>query len=147
MPARDTIAAERHIKFRILASTLIAFGLLANFYTSYTLVPAKIGDWINLTTGGFFALLLMLMLANGQEHWWSNVPGVQRLTGDESTVDNRRRAQSFGFWMALVFGGAVALTSLWLPMPGYKAAQLVATLALAAAALRFAGLEQRALNP
>ncbi len=28
MPS-DTVQAERHIKFRILASTLIAFGLLA----------------------------------------------------------------------------------------------------------------------
>jgi hypothetical protein len=144
----DTVEAERHIKFRILASTLIAFGLLANYYTTYSLIPASIGDYINLSTGGFFALLLMLMLANGQDHFWSSAPGVQRLIGDETTVDNRRRAQGFGFWAMIVCGMAVCLVSmLWFPMPGHKAVQLVMTLSLGTAALRFAGLEQRALNP
>jgi len=144
----DTVEAERHIKFRIFGSTLIAFGLLANYYTTYSVVPTSIGDWIGLSTGGFFALMLMLMLANGQDHYWSSAPGVQRLIGDETTVDNRRRAQGFGFWSMIVFGGAVSIVSLlWFPMPGFKAIQLVATLALGAAALRFASLEQRALNP
>jgi hypothetical protein len=144
----ETAQAERHIKFRILASTLIAFGLLANYYTTYSVVPASIGDYINLSTGGLFAMLLMLMLANGQEHFWSSTPGVQRLIGDETTVDNRRRAQGFGFWAALVCGAVVSIVSLlWFPMPAHKAVQLVATLALGAAALRFATLEQRALNP
>ncbi len=147
MPS-DTVEAEKHIKFRIFGSTLIAFGLLANYYTTYSLIPATIGDYINLSTGGFFALMLMLMLANGQDHFWSSAPGVQRLIGDETTVDNRRRAQGFGFWAMIVCGGAVSIVSLlWFPMPAYKAVQLVATLSLAAAALRFASLEQRALNP
>jgi len=144
----DTVEAEKHIKFRIFGSTLIAFGLLANYYTTYSVIPTRIGDYINLSTGGFFALILMLMLANGQDHFWSSTPGVQRLIGDETTVDNRRRAQGFGFWSALVFGAIVSIVSLlWFPMPGHKSAQLVATLALGAAALRFASLEQRALNP
>lgn len=144
----ETAEAERHIKFRIFGSTLIAFGLLANYYTTYSVIPTSFGDYIELSTGGFFALMLMLMLANGQDHHWSNAPGVQRLIGDETTVDNRRRAQGFGFWAMIVCGIAVSLVSmLWFPMPGHKAVQLVITLALAAAALRFAGLEQRALNP
>lgn len=147
MNGNDTLQAERHIKFRILASTMIAFGLLANCYTTWSLVPTSIGDWINLATGGFFALILMLLIANGQEHWWSNVASVQRLTGDETTIDNRRRAQSFGFWTAFVAGGGVVALSFWIPIPGYKAAHLVTALVLASAALRFAGLEQRALNP
>jgi hypothetical protein len=145
---KGTIEAERHIKFRIFASTLIAFGLLANYYTTYALTPASIGDYINLATGGFFALMLMLILANGQEHYWSSAPGVQRLIGDDTTVDNRRRAQAFGFWAMIAFGGAVSIVSLlWFPMPAHKAVQLVVTLALGGAALRFATLEQRALNP
>ena len=148
MPASDTVQADRHIKFRILASTLIAFGLLANFYTTYSIIPASIGDYINLSTGGFFALMLMLLLANGQEHHWSSAPGVQRLIGDETTVDNRRRAQGFGFWAMIVCGIAVSVVSLlWFPIPGHNAARLVVTLSLGAAALRFASLEQRALNP
>ncbi len=148
MQPSETVQAERHIKFRILASTLIAFGLLANYYTTYSTIPASVGDYINLSTGGLFALMLMLMLANGQDHWWTSVPGVQRLIGDESTIDNRRRAQAFGFWATIVCGGAVSIVSLlWFPMSGHKAVQLVVTLALGAAALRFASLEQRALNP
>jgi hypothetical protein len=144
----DTVEAERHIKFRILGSTLIAFGLLANYYTTYSIVPASVGDYINLSTGGLFAMLLMLMLANGKDHFWSNAPGVQRLIGDETTIDNRRRAQGFGFWALFVGALGVSVVSLlWFPMPGHKAVQLVATLALGAAALRFAALEQRALNP
>ena len=144
----ETVQAERHIKFRILASTLIAFGLLANYYTTYSVIPASIGDYINLSTGGLFALMLMLMLANGQDHYWSSAPGVQRLIGDETTVDNRRRAQAFGFWAMIVCGITVALVSLlWFPIPGHNAARLVLTLALGAAGLRFASLEQRALNP
>lgn len=148
MNASDTLQAERHIKFRILASTLIAFGLIANFYTTYALAPAGVGDWIKVSSGGVFATTLMLLLANGLDHWWSNVPGVQRLIGDESTIENRRRAQGFGFWTMIVCSIAISLVSLlWFPMPGHKAVQLTATLALAAAALRFATLEQHALNP
>jgi uncharacterized membrane protein HdeD (DUF308 family) len=148
MQPSETVQAERHIKFRILAATLIAFGLLANYYTTYSLVPVSFGDYSHLLSGPFFALILILFLANGQEHFWSSAPTVQRLLGDESTVDNRRRAQAFGFWAMILCGIAVAAVSLfWFPMPGHKAAQLVVTLALAAAALRFAILEQHALNP
>jgi hypothetical protein len=147
MKASDTLQAERHIRFRILASTMIAFGLIANFYTSYAVIPVGWGDYVHLLTGPMFAVFLILFLANGQEHVWSNAPTVQRLMGDESTVENRRLAQSFGFWAMIPIGVAIGLVSLlWLPMPGHKAVQLVLTLALSAAAQRFAILEQRALN-
>ena len=138
--------AERHIKFRILASTLIACGLLANYYTTYSLNPKDFGDYIHLLSGGFFAILLITMLANGLDRFWSDIPGVWRLIGDESTVENRRQAQAFGFWTMFLAGAAVYAASLWFGMPGHKAGQLVVTLALAAAALRFAVLEQSALN-
>lgn len=139
--------AERHIKFRILASTLIAFGLLASVANDWGLRPAVLLDYVNLLGWLSFAGTLMLILANGHDHLWSNIPGVGRLLGDDSTVENRRLAQGFGFWAGLAGGVGVALMAIWIPIPTTSAVQLVVTLALGAAALRFAILEQRALNP
>jgi O-antigen/teichoic acid export membrane protein len=139
--------AERFIKFRILAATLIAFGLLAAFANTYWLNPITLPDYIDLLTWPTLAATLLMILANGQERLWSNVEGVRRLLGDESTVDNRRRAQAFGFWAMIVCGIGVYAAAIWFEMPAPKAVQLVVTLALGAAALRFAVLEQHALNP
>jgi hypothetical protein len=47
----------------------------------------------------------------------------------------------------LVGGIGVALAAIWIPMPTASAVRLVVTLMFGAAALRFAILEQRALNP
>lgn len=104
-------------------------------------------DYVNLLGWLLFAGTLMLILANGHDHLWSNIPGVSRSLGDESTTQNRRLAQGFGFWAGLVGGIGVALAAIWIPMPTASAVRLVVTLMFGAAALRFAILEQRALNP
>jgi hypothetical protein len=143
----NNVQAERHIKFRIFCATIMAFGLLASFATSYSLTPTRLSDYVDLLAWPTLAAFVVLILANGQEHVWSKAEAVQRLIGDESTTQNRLRAQAFGLWMAVVCGIGVYFAAIWFAMPGPKAAQLVVTLALGGAALRFATLEQRGLNP
>jgi succinate dehydrogenase hydrophobic anchor subunit len=145
--ASDTTLADRQINFRILGSTLLAFGLIANYSTTYKLAPVSVGDWIHLLAGPFFAIVMVMILTSGHEHLWSNVAGVRRQLGDESTTENRRRAQAYGFWVAILAGIVVYPIAIQVGMPGHKAAQLVATLALSGACLRFGWLEQKALRP
>lgn len=142
----DASLADRQIHFRIFSATILSFGLIANFSTTYALSPVTLMDYVHLAAGPFFALLMILILSSGHEHLWSSLPGVRRLLGDESTVENRRRAQAYGFWAAILCGIAIYPAALQFDMPGAKAAQLVATLALSAASLRFGWLEQRALR-
>ncbi|MEQ1547646.1 MAG: hypothetical protein ABL918_03240 [Chakrabartia sp.] len=146
MPVSNSVIAERFINLRILSSTIIPFGLMANYGTTYALQPTSWVDVLHLFAGPFFIFWLVLILANGFENLWSNVPIVRSLLGDDSTIENRRRAQGFGFWAMIVIGVGVYTLCQFVVMPDHKAAQLVVVLSISAAGLRFGYLEQRALS-
>jgi hypothetical protein len=103
-------------------------------------------DYVNLLGWLLFAGTLMLILANGRpsvvEHSRGQPVARRRINLTESSAGTGLR-----FWAGLVGGIGVALAAIWIPMPTASAVRLVVTLMFGAAALRFAILEQRALNP
>jgi|CXWL01.1.fsa_nt_gi hypothetical protein len=146
MNKSDSSKAERIIKWRIFAVTVLSFGLIASFYNSYNITPQTWIQWGVYLHGMPFALIILLALANGQEHRWSDSPRIRDMIGDETTRENRRRAQGFGFWAMIPITLGAAYLADRIDMPGHKAAYLVAVLTLAAAGLRFGALEQKALR-
>ena len=146
MSLRTSTMADRYVHLRIFSATIVSFGLLANYGTTYSLIPTHWMDWVHLLAGPFFAVILLVILAIGHENLWTNLPAVRNLIGDESTTLNRRSAQGFGFWSMVLVGTGVYVAAPWLQMPPAKAVQLVFTLSISMAALRFGYLEQRSLN-
>jgi hypothetical protein len=146
MTASPSTIADRYVHLRIFTSTIMAFGLIAHYANTYSLEPTSWRDALRLLVGPFLTSLLLLILANGRDHLWTNIPAVRILLGDESTTENRRRAQAFGFWAMSLVGAGVYIASPLLQIPPAKAVHLVVTLTISLAALRFGYLEQRSLS-
>ena len=110
---------------------------------NWALQPVAPLDYVNLLSWLLFTGTLMLILANGHDHLWSNIPGVSRLLGDESTTENRRLAQASASGPDWSAGSASRL-----PRSGSQCDRQRRAAGRDADARRGGAiLEQRALNP
>jgi hypothetical protein len=78
--------------------------------------------------------------------FWLKPKAVRALMEDEVTRENRHRALSLGFVLAMVMAMALFLLDRFEPMDGATAIHLILSVGLGAAMVRFAMLEKHALG-
>src|SRR4051812_35031754 len=71
---------------------------------------------------------------------------VRALLNDETTLDHRRRAMTWGFWAAIAAAATVFALTFVEPITARESARLVITAAIVVALLRFGTLERKALK-
>jgi len=96
----------------------------------------KIGAWALLT--------IVITLALATKGFWFQPRQVRDMIDDESTRSNRLEAMRLGFLLAIVGALAAYFFNQIEPLTVGEAIQLVVSLSLGAALIRFAILERRA---
>ena len=96
----------------------------------------KIGAWVVLS-----AVLLLALVTKG---FWFQPKEIRDLIDDESTRANRLEAMRLGFLLAIFGALAAYFFNQIEPLTVGEAIQLVVSLSLGAALIRFAILERRA---
>jgi hypothetical protein len=96
----------------------------------------KIGAWAVLT--------IVITLALATKGFWFQTRQVREMIDDESTKANRLEAMRLGFLFAIFGALAAYFLNQFEPLTVREAIQLIVSLALGAALLRFALLERRA---
>jgi hypothetical protein len=96
----------------------------------------KIGAWVVLS--------VVLLLALATKGFWLQPKAVRDLIDDESTRANRLEAMRLGFLFACGSALAAYFIAEFQPLTVGETAQLVLTLGLGAALIRFGMLERRA---
>lgn len=102
--------------------------------------PERTISWLVLV------IVLLVVLAGGglegllHKSW-------RPFLNDELSRAHRLKAQAFGFWAVLAGGAALIIASIWVTISALQVLHGLASLGIAAAALRYAFLERRALKP
>jgi hypothetical protein len=140
MNANDIEKAERMSRGRAAIMALAAIVLLINVALqygnpAYTSADPRGASWILL-----IVLWTFILWNGGGVRLKGN---MRALLNDELSLQNRSRALSAGFYVAVL--GAIGLYALewWIPVSAGDALKLVSASALAAALLRYAWLEWR----
>jgi ABC-type Fe3+ transport system permease subunit len=95
-------------------------------------------------TGAWLILTLLLLAGIATRGFWFEKPQTRDLLDDESTRANRLDALRFGFIVAMLAAVGVVFLAMIEPLRANEAAQLVLSLGLGAALIRFGMLEKRA---
>jgi hypothetical protein len=101
-------------------------------------------DQVRISAWLVWAAMLLIVFAFGGG--WLRGGSVRALMEDELTRQNRLRAASAGFWAAMIAAIGLYGLSLIEPLTGREAIHILLTAGVAAALLRFAQLERRALK-
>lgn len=128
-----------------LAMVQGAFFLIwqANFFVaSPHMEVVRTVDRVRVISYLIWAVLLLLFLATGGGFLYS--PEVRAVLNDESTIEHRRKAQTAGFWAAMLAAVAAYAAALFESYPPVYAVHAVLTAGLSVALLVFARLERRA---
>ncbi|QNM82306.1 hypothetical protein H8M03_09810 [Sphingomonas sabuli] len=99
-------------------------------------------DHVKISAWMVMSLLLVLMLYTGGG--WFHSRRVRELANDESTRAFRQSALNLGFLMTMLAALAVALVSMVQPIGPREAVQVIVSVGVVTAMLRFAFLERRA---
>lgn len=95
-------------------------------------------------TGAWLVLTLLLLAGVATRGFWFEKSETRALLDDEFTLANRLEAMRLGFIVAMLTAVAVVLLAMVEPIRANEAAQLVLSLGLGAALIRFGLLERRA---
>ena len=142
----DAEQADRLSRRR--ARMMIPFALI--FITQQaTFFSEKAGDhrpvtWVHTTGWLILAAVILGALVTGG--FWFKPKAVRALMEDEVTRENRYRALSLGFVMAMATAMILFLIDRFEAIPARIAIHLILSVGLGFAMLRFAGLEKRALG-
>ena len=91
----------------------------------------------------FLGMILGALLTGG---FWFRPKSVSALMDDEVTRENRHRALSLGFGLAMATAIGLFLIDRFEPLAAPVAIQLILSVGLGTALVRFAVLEKRALG-
>lgn len=101
-------------------------------------------DWVSLSAWALLSVVILLSLVTGG--FWLKPAAVRQLVDDEVTRAARAESVKLGFVAAMVGAIALHVLAAFEPMNARMALQIVITMGLVAALLRFAFLERRAHN-
>lgn len=105
---------------------------------------ARATDHVHIAAWLVLSAILLLVLATGGG--WIYPRAVRELANDEVTRAHRAAAFAFGFFASMVSCIGLYALDLFEPLSGRDAIHLIMTIGIAAALLRFAMLERRALK-
>ncbi len=142
----DEEAAEKLMRHRARWMPVLILSLV--FVQVVTAI--KIYTTGQLATGGWTGWLLMIFLvlnivATGAPGL-ARRPGMRVYIDDELTISHRSKAYAIGFWVMLLLGIALLVTSNWYVVYAQLALHSVVGLGAIAVATRYAMLERRALK-
>jgi hypothetical protein len=140
----DVEYADRLSRRRARMLPFLAIVFLAGqaIYFSGPEMPTRTVDQVKVSAWLVWAVVLLFLLASGGGLFRGRK--VRALMDDESTIANRHRAYSMGFWTAV--GAAVGLyvVTMFESVSGREAIHIILTMAVAGALLMFGMLERRA---
>lgn len=114
----------------------------ATFFTA--LDPAAQDSAHYAKTGAWLVLSLLLLAGIATPGFWFTDRQTRDLIDDELTRSNRLNAMRFGFIVAMLTAMGTVLLAMVEPLRPNEVAQIVLSLGLGAALLRFGLLERRA---
>lgn len=144
-PAQIAERIQRRRTRVIMAEAVLFVGMQANFLLSPHRdigEPWRRVDMVRVPATLVWAAVLLLLIGTGGA--WFRGKEVRALLDDESTVEHRRRALSFGFWAAMLTVFVVYIFALMQPLHLVEALHLILSIGIGAALIRFAALERRA---
>jgi hypothetical protein len=104
----------------------------------------RLVSWVHTTGWVILAAVILGGLLSGG--FWFKPKAVRALMEDEVTRDNRHRALSLGFVLAMVSAMILFVIDRFEPIDGATAIHLILSVGLGAALARFSMLERRALG-
>ena len=100
--------------------------------------------WVH--TSGWLVLAAVILAGIATGGFWRKPQAVRALIEDEVTRDNRHRALSLGFVLAMITAMVLYLFDRFEPVGAPIAIHLILSVGLGAALVRFGVLEKRALG-
>jgi hypothetical protein len=146
MTASDIETADRlsRRRARMLPALAVIFIAQQASYFAEPDAGIRAVDQVKIAAWLVLSIVLLLALATGG--FWFKPKAVRALMDDEITRANRADAFRLAFLATMTGGIALYFVSLFEPMSGREAIHLLTTIGIAAALLRFAYLERRALK-
>ena len=142
----DIEAADRlsHRRARMLPALAVIF--LAQQISYFAEPDAAVRAVDHVKIGAWLLLSIALLLALATGGFWLKPKRVRALMDDEVTRANRAEAFRIGFLATMAGAVLLYFASQFEPMSGRLAIHILTTIGIAAALLRFAYLERRALR-
>ena len=142
----DAEEADRLSRRR--ARMMLPFALIfitqqATFFSD-TADDHRLVSWVH--TLGWLVLGAVILAALLHGGFWFKPKAVRALMEDEITRENRHRALSLGFVLAMVTAMGLFLIDRFEPLGAPTAIHLILTMGMGAALVRFSVLERRALG-
>ncbi|MVZ97982.1 hypothetical protein EUU23_09710 [Sphingorhabdus sp. IMCC26285] len=145
MALNDMALAEKLTRRRARGSILLGIFFLGTLATSLDVdFPSDRPQAFKLAAWLVWAAALLFLLAVGGGLFRGK--SVRALMNDETTIDNRRRAMTAGFWATVVSAFALYAITFYEPISGREAIRLLLSAAVGASIIRFGILEQRSLG-
>lgn len=116
----------------------------ASFFASIPADPAGAVDYIKI--GTWVAVSLVLLAALTTKGFWLQRQDVRDMIDDEGTRANRVAALGWGFITVIVSAITLFFVSIFEPVSAREAIHVIISFGIAAAIIRFAMLERRAMR-
>jgi hypothetical protein len=144
-PAQIAERLQRRRTRVILVEAILFIGMQANFLLSphHDIgEPWRRVDMVRIPATLVWTAALLLLVGTGGA--WFRSREIRSLLDDESTIEHRRRALSFGFWAAMLATMMVYALALVQPLQLIEALHIILSFGIGASLIRFAVLERRA---
>jgi len=141
----DQVQVERIAKRRAVCARLMAVVLLLTGVHDLGALHGWGNLGVNSAMGTIWIVMILgfVLFAGGG---LTPNPATRNAIYDESTIEHGRRGFALGFWTTLVVCGGYWIAALGTSIGGVEVARAVVTFSVAAALLRFATLEAKALK-
>ncbi len=144
VPKEDFELAEKLTRRRARFSAVLAIFFMVSHAGSFGEDPVSRPQTLHFAAWTVWAVLLLLVLATGGG--WLRTTHVRALMNDETTIEHRRRALTFGFWMMAAVALALYGVTYLEPLSAREAIRTILTMSIGSALLRFSVLELRSLK-
>ena len=116
----------------------------ASFFAAVPADPTRAVDHVKI--GAWVVLSLVLLAALTTKGFWVQRQEVRDMIDDEGTRANRGAALGWGFVAAILAAIALFFVSIFEPISAREAIHVIVSIGIAAAIIRFAMLERRAMR-
>ena len=145
-PISDAEQADRLSRRRARMTVVMAIIFVSQQFTFFSenAEDHRLVTWVH--TSGWIVLSAVILAALVTGGFWFRPKGVRALMEDEVTRENRHRALSLGFVLAMVAAMVLYVVDRFEPVGAPIAIYLILSVGLGAALMRFGVLEKRALG-